>query len=41
MFTFTEHIESGEILSKHLFGMGVVCPQTNESMWFDIRIINV
>lgn len=30
-----------EILLKHLFCLGVVCPRTNESMWFDIGIINV
>lgn len=41
MFVFTEYIELSEILSKYLFGVVVVCPQTNESMLFDIGIINV
>lgn len=40
IFTFIGYSEL-EILLKRLFCLGVVCPQTNESMWFDIGIINV
>lgn len=37
---FMEYIKSSEVLSKHL-DMGVVCPQTDESILSDTGIINV
>lgn len=40
MFIFIKYFELSEIFLKYLFGMGVVCFWIDESMLFDIGIIN-